>query len=150
MKKLIESVAKFHHQIGAHVAETPRILETDIENDGETANVLRSALEKISNDTSQPSELRIRLCLALEELCEWVEAHVEGDLVAAADAWGDRCYVLFGDSVSAGLPVEAIFSEVHRSNMTKTEPTGANGKGSKGDAFERTSLEQILNPQVND
>jgi hypothetical protein len=39
-----------------------------------------------------------RLCLALEELAEWGEAHAAGDPVAAADAWGDRMYTARGQN----------------------------------------------------
>ena len=39
--------------------------------------------------------------------------------MAAADAWADPAYVLFGDSAAAGLPAVALFEEVHDINMTK-------------------------------
>ena len=39
--------------------------------------------------------------------------------MAAADAWEDRAYVLFGDAVATGILTAALFDEVHRSNMTK-------------------------------
>jgi hypothetical protein len=44
----------------------------------------------------------LRTCLLLEELAEWLSAHARRDLVATADAWADRTWVLFGDA--AGLP----------------------------------------------
>ncbi len=81
---------------------------------------------------------------AIEELYEWAKAHAESDLVEAADAWADRCYVLFGDAIASGIPAEAIFNEVHRSNMTKSAPSDLHGKGFKNPHFERPLLEPIL------
>ena len=57
--------------------------------------------------------------MSLEETVEWIEAHEQGDLVAVADALGDRAYLLLGDAVSTGIPLDKVFAEVHRSNMTK-------------------------------
>jgi hypothetical protein len=72
-------------------------------------------------------------------------AHFAGDLVAAADAFGDRPYVLLGDAVAASLPAAAIFAEIHRSNMTKAGPSASgNGKGSKGAAFMPPQLGGLL------
>ena len=73
--------------------------------------------------------------MAVEELAEWIEAHVAGDLTAAADAWADRCYLLFGDAVATGLGTEAVFDEVHRSNMTKAPVNPATGKAVKSDGY---------------
>jgi predicted HAD superfamily Cof-like phosphohydrolase len=56
--------------------------------------------------------------MAIEEFIEWLQAHVDDDLIAAADAWADRSYVLVGDVVAAGLPAAELHSEVHRSAAT--------------------------------
>jgi predicted HAD superfamily Cof-like phosphohydrolase len=71
------------------------------------------------------------------EESKWLySSRTAGDLVAAADAWGDRLYVLLGDAVAAGLPAERILDEVHRSNMTKAvRASTATGKGKKAAAF---------------
>jgi predicted HAD superfamily Cof-like phosphohydrolase len=73
--------------------------------------------------------------MAVEELAEWIEAHVASDLTAAADAWADRAYLLFGDAVATGLGTEALFDEVHRSNMTKAPVNPATGKAVKSDGY---------------
>jgi predicted HAD superfamily Cof-like phosphohydrolase len=78
--------------------------------------------------------------MSLEETSEWLEAHAADDLEAAKDAWGDRCYVLIGDAVSAGLSVEAIFTAVHISNMTKRGINPINGKAIKSEDFQRPKL----------
>jgi predicted HAD superfamily Cof-like phosphohydrolase len=92
----------------------------------------------------QPGDLLSRLCLAMEELAEWSEAHAVGDLVAAADAWGDRLYVLLGDAVATGMPGQDIFAEVHRSNMTKDGCDFTEGKGSKRKKFQRPDMRSAI------
>ena len=85
--------------------------------------------------------LFVRLALALEELAEWLEAHANGDLVAAADAKGDRLYMMLGDAVSAGMPGAAIFKEIHRSNMTKAAQLAKpDGKAFKQGTYARPRL----------
>ncbi len=83
-----------------------------------------------------------RLALALEELAEWAAAHANQDLVAAADAWADRAYVLMGDAVACGLPAQELFEEVHRSNMTKQFGirTGV-GKAYRGTQYEPPGID---------
>ncbi len=138
------AVTDFHQQVNASIAEKPRLLRGPTDTAETAAKHLRQALDKISSIQGADNELCLRLALALEELCEWVEAHAQSDLTAAADAWGDRCYVLLGDAVSAGLPVEEIFWEVHRSNMTKMGASAQTGKGIKSSDFDPPNLSTIL------
>ena len=91
-----------------------------------------------------------RAAMAIEELAEWLLAHANGDLVAAADAWADRAYVLFGDAVAAGLPAAELFAEVHRSNMTKELVADGTGKARKGAAYRPPELAAILESASND
>jgi predicted HAD superfamily Cof-like phosphohydrolase len=79
--------------------------------------------------------------MTLEELAEWLRAHAQQDLTAAADAIGDRLYLLLGDAVASGLPLTEIFRTVHSSNMTKM--TGV-GKAVKGRSFRRPEIAAIL------
>lgn len=106
------------------MADSPVLLPCERESASETADAIRALLTCCRSLADDGNSLLARLCLALEEMGEWVEAHDAGDLVAAADAWGDRLYVLLGDAVAAGLPAAAVFEEVHRSNMTKTAEEG--------------------------
>ena len=61
-------------------------------------------LEGLAKKVAGYDPMVARLALALEELAEWTEAYVSRDLVAAADAWADRAYVLIGDAVACGFP----------------------------------------------
>ena len=152
MDTALNKVREFHRQIGAAVEESPTLLACQAESASEIAAAIRNLLSNCRDRADDGSNLVSRLCLALEELAEWVEAHAAGDLVAAADAWGDRLYVLLGDAVAAGLPADAIFDEVHRSNISKAvSRPGSLGKGTKGSEFRKPRLEQILcSPQAHD
>lgn len=149
MDAALNEVRKFHRQIGAAVIDSPALLACQAESATEVAVAIRSLLSHCRVMAGGGSDLLSRLCLDLEELAEWVEAHAAGDLVAAADAWGDRLYVLLGDAVAAGLPANAIFAEVHRSNMTKAEAkAGSLGKGTKAAAFRQPRLQEVLFPET--
>lgn len=46
------------------------------------------------------------------------------DVVEAADATADLKYVINGFDIEAGIPSEAVFTEVHNSNMSKLDANG--------------------------
>jgi len=56
------------------------------------------------------------------------------DLVEAADACADLRYVVIGSEITLGIPGDAVFDEVHRSNMTKFLPDGNGGFVAQFDA----------------
>lgn len=139
------AVTDFHLAIGAPVASGPQLLPCRESAARTMADRLRAQRTLAAELSEAPGDLMSRLALALEELAEWLEAHAEGDLVAAADAWGDRQYVLLGDAVAAGLPADAIFERVHCSNMSKADqPQDASGKAVKGTRYRRPELADIL------
>ena len=67
-----------------------------------------------------------------------------GELVAAADAIGDRMYVLLGDAVGAGMPSEQIFDELLRSNTSKAIQSEATVKRIKGAHCRPPNLRGLL------
>ncbi len=144
MNSELMRVREFHSHIGESVSSAPRLLDHETESDRELAQMLRQIIQSFNGRQEKPSQLIRRTLMAIEELAEWIEAHSGADLVAAADAWGDRVYVLLGDAVAAGLPADAIFDEVHRSNMTKFGTNTTSGKGIKADGFKRPELQNIL------
>ena len=126
MRRQLEALIEFHRAMGVHVAERP------------TAVLPVGVAE-------------VRLSLLEEELQEYREALAQGDLVAIADALTDLLYVLLGAFVSHGLQdvAEALFEEVHRSNMTKRGPDGQviyreDGKVLKPPSYEPPDLRRIL------
>ncbi len=68
-----------------------------------------------------PSRQSMLECLALidEERGELARAVAAGDLVEIADAVADLIVVVTQLSFRAGIDIDAVLSEVHRSNMTK-------------------------------
>lgn len=68
----------------------------------------------------------MRLNLIREEVGELYYALVApGDIVEVADALADLAYVIHGFALEAGIPLNEVITEVHRSNMGKL---GADGK----------------------
>ena len=137
-------VTDFHNVIGSPVASEPRLLPHDPVVTSESLMQMRQLLSQLDSTRRDEDELMLRLCLELEEITEWLDAHLQNDLVAAADAWGDRLYVLMGDAVSAGLPAQAVFDEVHRSNMSKQCKSSNRGKAVKGTAYRRPQLDDVI------
>jgi len=117
---------EFHHVFGAHIEMQP------------TAEV--------SDDV-----IALRVSLIQEELDEYEEAARAHDLVGVADALTDLMYVVLGTYVSHGLQDygEALFDEVHHSNMSKLDENGnaihrADGKVLKPARFQEPDLAAIL------
>src|SRR5947199_9817754 len=98
------AVSDFHRAIGARVGDKPNLLHGDASPAGAIAAELRKVESRCREMAAGKDEFLLRLAMAIEELAEWAEAHAAADLIAAADAWGDRLYILLGDAVTAGLP----------------------------------------------
>ncbi|HJN13663.1 MAG TPA: nucleoside triphosphate pyrophosphohydrolase family protein [Pirellulaceae bacterium] len=145
MQDAIDNVRDFHRHIGAPIAQSPTLLPCRRDDAATIAVQLRDLATTCHQMAQTAGDLPSRLSLALEEMAEWTEAHAAGDLVAAADAWGDRMYVLLGDAVATGLPGGAILDEVHRSNMSKELGSATvAGKGVKTDRFVPPDLAKLL------
>lgn len=90
----------------------------------------------------------LRTDLIMEEFTEWLYAHNDGNIVEVADALADLLYVVYGTAHEYGLPIDRIFAEVHRSNMTKFEhgeiPKRADGKALKPVGWEPPRIKEIL------
>ena len=61
----------------------------------------------------------LREKLLEEEFNEYMRAELDDDLVEVADALADIIYIACGTAVSYGIPLDEVFAEVHRSNMSK-------------------------------
>lgn len=86
-----------------------------------------------------------------EEFEELSEAWHEKDIVGFADAICDLAYVVLRVGYIAGLDINSLFSEVHRSNMSKF-PGGKvlrreDGKILKPDSWTPPNLEAIIRGQ---
>lgn len=148
----IRLVRDFHSHIQAPVSTRPQLLPG---HPGRTlgASVLVGGLAiDLAREAEGTKDLTLcRASMCLEELAEWLLAHSRHDLVAAADALGDRMYVLIGDAVATGLPIESIFQAVHASNMSKLKLVQSGlGKAVKGATFQRADVARILAEYGND
>ena len=114
----VEMLREFHQKYGHAVSSYPT-----------------SVTERIRN-------LRIRLIH--EEASETIDALQQGNLVDLADGLADLLYVVFGTAVSYGIPIDEVFKEVHRSNMTKTLDKDQGGKTIKGPDWQPPQISRIL------
>jgi predicted HAD superfamily Cof-like phosphohydrolase len=89
----------------------------------------------------------LRVNLHEEENKELIEAIKESNIVKIADALGDKMYVLLGTAISYGIDLEAVFWEIHKSNMTKEEAIREDGKILKGPNFKPPNILLVLRNQ---
>ena len=126
MKDQLDKLIEFHRTFDAHFETAP------------TADL--------------PEEvITIRIKLLQEELDEYVQAAQKQDLVEIADALTDLLYVLLGTYIAHGLQDfgEALFCEVHRSNMSKLDENGRpihrdDGKVLKSRQFRAPDIQAVL------
>jgi len=94
---------------------------------------------------------RLRVNLIEEELAELRNAGETHDLVEIADALGDLLYVVYGTAVTYGIDLEPVFSEIHRSNMSKGASGVAarrDGKVLKGPDYSPPRVAEVLERQI--
>jgi len=95
--------------------------------------------------------MTLRFALMEEENLEYMRARSYTDI---ADALGDMLYVLVGTIVEHGLSdkIEAVFDEIHRSNMTKVVDGKVkrreDGKILKPEGYEKPNLKPILEDSI--
>jgi predicted HAD superfamily Cof-like phosphohydrolase len=94
-----QMVQEFHKKFGVPTSETPTFLRQDV--------------------------FDYRFKFLHEELQEYMDACIEGDLVKAFDALIDLKYVLDGTADMMGLPMDLGFSVVHGANMQKVRVENA-------------------------
>ncbi len=147
IRQCLNLVTQFHNQIKAPVcAGPPQLLSSDPARALSLSKCLARLSQEMADEASDGQDQLIgRAAMAVEELSEWLAAHAEQDLVAAADALVDRFYVLLGDAVATGIPLDLLFLEVHCSNLTKLShvQTG-HGKGAKGAGYVRPDIASVL------
>jgi len=95
-----------------------------------------------------------RITLIVSEAGELGDALREKDLIKAADGVGDLLYVTFGIAAEMGLPIDEVFAQIHRSNMTKVCKDGslikdAGGKVLKPATYEPVDLSWLLEGRDN-
>lgn len=66
-------------------------------------------------------DVRQRIDFMQEELNEFIDGAVKGDICEQADALIDLVYVAMGTAARMGLCWEALWEDVHRANMAKVK-----------------------------
>ena len=101
----------------------------------------------ISDDRVAQGTLYMKLIK--EEFEELLEAWQNNDLVEVADACADLKWVIEGLEYSLGIPQQAVWDEVARSNMSKLVDgkliKREDGKVLKPDTFVPPDIKSILN-----
>ena len=94
---------------------------------------------------------KLRFDLMKEENEEYLQAVENKNLVEIADALGDMLYILCGTILEHGLQhkIEAVFDEIHRSNLSKLDANGkpiyrSDGKVLKGPNYFKPEIAKIL------
>lgn len=92
---------------------------------------------------------QLRIDLLREEMDEYIQAETDDDLVEVADALADIIYIACGTAVAYGIPLDRVFAEVHRSNLSKLGKDGKpiyreDGKVLKGPSFTPPDVKGIL------
>lgn len=85
----------------------------------------------------------LRAHLMCEELSEILDALLRCDEVGLLDGLADLEYVTTGTAVTFGLPLDAAFIEVHRSNMTKKVTVGSRIRD-KGEDYSPPDIEGVI------
>ena len=62
-----------------------------------------------------------------EEVTEFMDAAMEGDIVGVADALTDMIYVAVGTALTMGIPLDKVWDVVHAANMKKVKGTTKRG-----------------------
>ena len=95
------------------------------------------------------NERELRLKLLREEFQEYLNAEENNDIVNTAAELADIIYIVCGTAVSYGIPLDDVFSEIHRANMNKLVDgkvlRRADGKIQKPEGWKPADIEGILN-----
>jgi len=105
--------------------------------------------DKVSKKSLKNRKLRMELreTLILEELEEYLNAEDDNDIVGIADGLADMIYVIIGCSLEYGIPLDEIFNEIHKNNMTKFEGEVTyreDGKIIKNESHKPPNLKKII------
>lgn len=92
---------------------------------------------------------QLRIDLLREEMDEYIQGETKDDIVEIADALADIIYIACGTAVAYGIPLDRVFAEVHRSNMSKLGEDGKpiyreDGKVLKGPNYTPPDVKGIL------
>jgi predicted HAD superfamily Cof-like phosphohydrolase len=95
-------------------------------------------------------QFSLRIRIILEELSEYSKAVGENNIVKIADGLGDVLWVVFGTAVEHGLPMDKIFEEIAKSNMSKIGGhLDDSGKWIKPETYKPVNLNWLKNDKAD-
>ncbi len=91
----------------------------------------------------------MRMAILKEEWNEYLEAEDDNNIVEIADALADIIYIAYGTAIAYGIDLDAVITEVHRSNMSKLGADGKpitreDGKVLKGPNYFKPGIKKVL------
>ncbi len=94
----------------------------------------------------------MRMAILKEEWNEYLEAEDDNNIVEIADALADIIYIAYGTAIAYGIDLDAVITEVHRSNMSKLGADGKpimrnDGKVLKGPNYFKPDIKGVLEEQ---
>lgn len=129
-------------KIGSEVGTS--ILHTYARILNDMSSSLESGTPAPGQDSSEYDPRLLRAHLMLEELAETIEGLAQRNELKVLDGLADLSYVTHGTAVTFGLPLDAAFDEVHRSNMTKGVRHGDVRLRTKGEDYQPPDLQRVL------
>lgn len=126
MRQYVDDIEDFHRGIGAFIGTRPHAIP--------------------------PADRRqLRIDLMREELQELIDAIDAGDVVGVADGCADLVVVTLGTAIEYGFDFDAVWNEVHRTNMAKIGgPIREDGKQLKPDGWTPPDIKAIVDPEPYD
>lgn len=106
-------------------------------------------VNKQKPEIPEDKERALRLSLMQEEVSEYLTGEAKNDLENIAKELCDIIYIAYGTAVSYGIPMDKVFEEVHRSNMSKVNPDGTisrreDGKVLKPATYKPANIQQFI------
>jgi len=132
----LAALREFHEKYGHYISNRP--FNGDKYPSFPT-DVVRLREKLITEETKEFHDRSYGVCGTLDS--------IPVDIIEIADAIADLLYVVFGAALTYGIPIEEVFKEVHRSNMTKSmikDEKSIKGKTIKGPNFEPPKIREIL------
>jgi predicted HAD superfamily Cof-like phosphohydrolase len=124
------SVKEFHEKYGHYISNKPvippeRVIELRYRLIEEEMNETLGALRELMN-ANPLNPIR------------------DDYYIDLADGIADSIVVLMGTILAFGIPIEEVFKEVHRSNMSKSTETNEYGKTIKGPNYSPPDIKSII------
>lgn len=141
MINFVGMIREFHEKYGHHIEKKPAIPSDEV------INLRYKLIEEEMNETLGALRDMMNSSPRKDDEIGWTKTD---DLIALADGIADSMVVLIGTAISFGIPIEKVYTEVHRSNMSKSTEKNEYGKTIKGPDWIPPNIEKIIKSGLND